>query len=110
MSRHHARKISHAFRPRLINLDERIVPSVVLSDNLSNSTTGTEAATGTHWLTSSFATDSSSHSLTSITLRLSNPISGTATLALYSNGGLQPGSLVGTLTSPASYSSTLANT
>jgi hypothetical protein len=41
---------------------------------------------------------------------LSNTVSGTATLALYSDSGLEPDTLVGTLTSPASYSTTLAST
>ncbi len=81
-----------------------------LSDNLSQASTGTEAAIGSNWLTSSFGTDGSSYKLSSITLLLANSVAGKAELDLYSDGGLEPGSLVGVLASPTAYSSTLANT
>lgn len=79
----------------------------VLSDNLSATTTSTEAATGSSWLTASFATGDATYSLTSVTLLLANPLAGQARLDLYSDGTLEPGSLLGTLTPPDSYSSSL---
>jgi hypothetical protein len=81
-----------------------------ISSNLSNATAGTETASGSTWLTASFGTDSSSSSLSNVTLLLSNPSAGIAEVDLYSNSLLQPGSLVGTLNSPGSYSSELSNT
>jgi hypothetical protein len=82
--------------------------SVVLSNNLSATTAGTETASGTTWLTSSFGTDSSSYTLNSVTLLMGG--AGQAEVDIYSDGGLQPGSLVGTLTSPTSYTSGLSDT
>src|SRR5437879_3498407 len=82
---------------------------VILSNNLSNATTGTEAATGNRWLTSSFGTGTSAYTLSSVTLLLANSTSGTARLDLYSDGGLEPGSLISTLTPPASFPTTLGN-
>ncbi len=81
-----------------------------ISNNLSNTTAGTEAASGSTWLTASFGTGSSSANLSSITLLLSNPATGVAEVDLFSNDLLQPGSLLGTLTSPESYSASLSNT
>lgn len=81
-----------------------------ISDNLSNTTASTEVASGSTWLTASFGTSSSSSSLSNVILLLSNPTSGVAEVDLYSNGLLQPGSLVGTLTSPGNYSTSLSNT
>jgi hypothetical protein len=82
----------------------------VLSDNLAATTSSTEAASGSTWLTASFATDDSTYTLNSVTLVLANPTTGQARLDLYSDANLEPGSLVGTLASPDTYSSTLANT
>ena len=79
-----------------------------ISSNLSNTTAGTEAAAGDTWLTASFGTDSSSAVLSSVILLLSNPIPGAAELDLYTDTTLQPGSLVGTLTAPASYTTALS--
>jgi hypothetical protein len=86
------------------------VSADTISSNLANTTAGTETASGSTWLTASFGTGSSSSSLSDVTLLLSNPTAGVAELNLYSNGLLQPGSLVGTLTPPESYSSGLSNT
>jgi hypothetical protein len=80
----------------------------VLSDNLSNPSAGTETASGTTWLSSSFGTDASGYTLNSVTLLLEG--SGQAEVSIYSDGGLEPGSLVGTLTSPNGYSSGLSDT
>lgn len=87
-----------------------IMQADTISSNLSNVTAGTEAASGNTWLTASFGTGSSDSSLSSLTLLLSNPATGVAEVDLYSNSLLQPGSLVGTLTSPGSYSTSLSNT
>jgi hypothetical protein len=83
---------------------------VILSGNLSGATGGTEAASGDTWLTAGFGTDASTYKLTAVTLLLSNPTTGKAELDIYDDGGLQPGSLVGTLDSPSSYSSGLTAT
>lgn len=83
----------------------------ILSNNLSEPTGGTEAATGDTWLTASFGTDTSAYDLTSVTLLLQRTsIGGTAELDIYSDGGLEPGSLLGTLTSPGSISTSLGET
>jgi hypothetical protein len=87
-----------------------VVTTTDLSDNLSATSAGIETATGQYELTSSFTTGSSASTLTSVTLLLDQITAGSATVKIYSDGGLQPGSLVGTLTSPASYSATLAKT
>ena len=89
-----------------------------LSNNLSNTTGGTDAVTGSTYFTSSFGTGVSAYTLNSITLLLDNSVAGTAGLDIYKdatdyqgNSGLSPGTLVGTLISPASYStSALADT
>jgi hypothetical protein len=73
-------------------------------------TIDTEAASGSTVLTGSFATDDSTYTLTSVTLLLANPNAGQARLDLYSDGNLEPGSLLATLTPPDSYSDTLAET
>lgn len=84
--------------------------ATVLSDNLSSITAGTEIADVTHRITGSFTTDASPHTLNSITLLLANTSAGTTALDLNANGGLEPGALVATLTSPAGYSATPAAT
>lgn len=85
----------------IVGLASRSARAVELSDNLANVTSGTESATTQRWLAASFATDASTtYHLTSVTLFLGNPAPGTATLDLYSDGGLEPGALVATLSSP----------
>jgi hypothetical protein len=84
--------------------------AVILSDNTSRTTAGVETATTTRWLAASFSTDASSYYLTSVTLLLANTSPGAASLYLYSEGGLEPGSLIAALTSPGSYSGTPAAT
>jgi hypothetical protein len=83
---------------------------VILSNNLSATTAGTETASDTTWPTASFGTGSTGYTLNSVTLLLANTTAGQASLSLYSDGTLEPGTALGTLTAPASYSSTLANT
>ncbi len=98
------------FRPWLLALEDRAVPAVVLSDNLSNPTTGADTASGTTWLASSFLTDGPAHALTSATLKLAQLTAGAAEVDLYSNAVRQPGTQLAALTSPAGYSSTAADT
>ena len=96
----------------MTSLEARIAPAT-FSDNLAQTSAGTEVATGSRWLAASFTTGTTTgFKLTQrATLMLANTVSGTATVSLYSDSGLQPGSLVGTLTSPAAtYSTTLAST
>ncbi len=81
-----------------------------LSDNLSQSTGGIESATDVRWIASSFATDANTYTLTSVTLLLANSASGAAQLSVYTDSGLEPGTLVGVLTSPGSYPTSLAQT
>ena len=85
--------------------------TVVLSDNITGVVSGgTEAATGSNWLASSFGTGDATSQLDSITLLLQNPVAGSAVLDLYTDGGQQPGTLVGTLTAPSSYLGPLVET
>ncbi|MGH7132465.1 MAG: choice-of-anchor R domain-containing protein [Phycisphaerales bacterium] len=77
-----------------------------LSNNLSATTAGAETAAGTRRLTASFATDASTHVLNSVTLLMASAAGGTATLELYTGVGLEPATLVTTLTSPSSYPAT----
>lgn len=80
----------------------------ILSGNMQAVSSGTEHATPENWLAASFGTGTSAHTLNAVTLLLANPSPGAAVLQLYSNGGLIPGTLMATLTSPGSYSATLA--
>lgn len=82
--------------------------AIDLSNNMSATMGGFESGGADRWLASSFATDSAPHALSSITLRIANPVPGQASVMLYSTAGLEPGSLVATLTSPGVYSTTLA--
>ena len=84
--------------------------TVDLSNNLSNASGGTEAATGTTYLAASFGTGTSTYTLDSVTLALAEAVAGTAKVEIFTNGGLEPGTLVGTLTSPSTYSASLAST
>ncbi|MBI1826585.1 MAG: hypothetical protein HY287_06230 [Planctomycetes bacterium] len=79
-----------------------------LSGNLANATSGMESATVSRWLAFSFTTDASAHQLSSVTLLLANTSPGTAAVDLYADGGLEPGSLIATLNSPAGYSTSPA--
>jgi hypothetical protein len=91
-------------------LNPALADADLLSDNLSNSTSGTETATGDTWLAGSFGTGPSSYTLQSLTLLLANTSSGVPELDLYTDGGLEPGFLVETLTAPSSTSTSLAPT
>src|SRR5437762_783638 len=77
--------------------------STILSDNLANTFTGTEAITATRFVDASFGTDGSAYTLNAVTLRMQEVTPGNALLRIYSDSGFKPGALVGTMTSPASY-------
>lgn len=81
-----------------------LVPGALASDlssNLAQGTGGVETASSTRWLSASFATDASSHELTSVTLLLAETTAGSAAVYLYNDQGIEPDSLVATLTAPA---------
>ncbi len=84
----------------------------ILSSNLSSPSGGVDTATGTNWLSVSFNTNASAYTLNNVTLLLANSSAGagTAEVDIYTDGGLQPGTLLGALTSPGSISTTLADT
>ena len=83
----------------LLGLSSAVQADVILADNLAQATGGSDSATGTSWLAASFSTDGSAYTLSSLTLELARTsISGTAVVDLYSDGGLEPGSLLATLT------------
>jgi hypothetical protein len=73
------------------------VQAETLSDNLTKTTAGTESATGNTVLAASFGTGASVDTLDSVTLSLGSGSSGQATAYLYSDGGLKPGNMIGTL-------------
>ena len=79
-----------------------------LADNLSQTPDSYETATGNNWLAASFTT-TSAVSVTGVTLPLAMTTSGAVTLSIYTDGGLEPGTLVGTLASPSSFSATSAD-
>lgn len=81
-----------------------------LSNNLSVTSGGSEAGTAIRQLAANFNAGADDHVLTSVTLLLGNPVMGDATVAVYADGGLEPGDLIATLASPAEYSSDLAET
>ena len=82
--------------------------AIVLSSNLASASDGTSAVTGSSYLASSFSTDGSAYLLNSVGLLLQNSSAGKAELDLYSDGGLQPGTLLATLNAPTTYTTTLA--
>ena len=84
--------------------------TTIYTDNLSKTTGGAEIASGTRRLTSSFTTGTDATYLQSITLLLAKPTSGKSTLSVYTNSLLKTGTLVGTLTSPASFTSGTSET
>jgi hypothetical protein len=83
--------------------------TTTLSDNLSTTAGAYLGAYtqvgGTQWVTSSFGTDNTSYVLDSVTLYMYRNGSVTAEVDIYTDSSTAPGSLVGVLTSPASYPS-----
>lgn len=76
-----------------------------LSNNLNAVTNYTELISGSSWTASSFATGNSSYVLSSATLLMMSDAPGPVSLSLYSDSSMKPGSLLGTLGAPASFSS-----
>lgn len=90
---------------------EQASAATILSSNISNVTTDIETASGSTWLAASFGSGPTALSLTSATLLLrGSATNAVAQLSLYTDAGLVPGSLVATLTSPVTYSTSLAST
>jgi hypothetical protein len=82
----------------------------ILADNTGNPTSGSDAVSGDVLLAADFSTDSSAWTLASATLVLQMSSTGTAALDLYSDNSGIPGTLIGALSSPATYSSSPAAT
>ena len=80
--------------------------ATTLSDNLSAPTDYTELVYGSNWTTASFGTGAANSTLSSATLLLQLDTGDVMNLDLYSDRNGQPGSLVGALTAPISYTST----
>src|ERR1700761_8646983 len=85
-----------------------VARAAYLSNNLAEPFGGLETATATNWLAASFVTDSNNISLGNGNLLMRG--SGAAELDFYNEGGFHPGNKLATLSSPSSYSTTLANT
>jgi hypothetical protein len=93
----------------------RNVSGVTLSDNLGASTYYTELIGGSNDIAAAFRTDGSSYTLDSVTALMKQDQAGGLALSLYTNAimqpvndlGSQPGTLLGVLSSPASYPMTL---
>lgn len=89
--------------------------AATLSDNLNAKTYYTELINGSTFITAGFQTDNSSYTLTSVTALMQQDAPGTLRFSLYSNAAqpsannleFQPGTLLGTLTAPGTYSKTL---
>ena len=79
--------------------------AVTLTDNLSNTTEDSEFVGGDTWIAAAFSTDGASYQISSASLLLATSETSTAKLDLYSSGSGQPGALLSTLTSPASFPS-----
>jgi hypothetical protein len=81
---------------------------VILADNLASATGGTADVTGDVWYAASFATDASAYTLSSVVLMLQEteaPLD--VRVDLYSDGGLEPGSLLGSLSASGALSTGL---
>lgn len=90
-----------------------IASAIDLFDNLSNVSGNYYQVTTTTWQAQRFTTDGQDYSLSEITLLMLRESTGTgeAIVQIYSNSGTDvPDSPLWTLTSPGSYSETLANT
>src|SRR5712691_5341314 len=81
--------------PRLEELETRVVPATFFSD-LTATNGGMEAVSGNRWLAGEFTTDNATYNSLTATLLLDQSSAGTVQLDLYTDGGFQPGSLVGT--------------
>jgi hypothetical protein len=84
--------------------------AITISDNLANAAASTEFIGGDTWIAAEFVTNNFTYSLDSITLLLSNRAPGTAELDVYNSVALKPGTSVGSLVSPGSFTSSLSQT
>lgn len=86
-------------------------PAAVLYGNLGESSDGAYPSTDIMWQAQHFTTDGQDYYLDSVTLLMQRSSgSGAALLEIWSGNNSAPGSMVLTLTSPGSYSSSLAET
>ncbi|WP_165072731.1 choice-of-anchor R domain-containing protein [Paludisphaera rhizosphaerae] len=91
----------------LLGLSSAAQADIILADNLSQTTGGADAVTGASWLAASFQTDGSAYSLSSLTLDLARTsIGGSVVVDLYTDGDLEPGSLLATYSADSSISTT----
>ena len=88
-----------------VTIEPGTVTPVDISDNLAESSGGTQLSIGGSILAASFIAPGTS-TLTSVTIPLEQTSTGAVTAYIYSDNGSQPGAAVGTLTSPTSFSET----
>ena len=81
-----------------------------ISNNLSGTSGGVELAIGSSWISAGFGSGTTGGILRSVTLLLANSAAGRAEVDIYSDAGLQPGSLVGALALSGSTTTGLSNT
>jgi hypothetical protein len=96
------RAIPHAALIAWVGLAARAAGALELTTNLERPSAGTEPVTTVRWLAASFRTPAASNlQLDSVTLLLANTSPGTPALEVFSDGSLEPGSLIGALAPPA---------
>jgi hypothetical protein len=103
--------VARARQRRLASI-EVLEPRQLLTtffDDLSATNGGSYAISGSTYEAGEFTTDSSTYNTLTVALFMSQTTAGTAQLDLYTNSGIQPGTLVSTFTSPTSFSSSLAS-
>jgi hypothetical protein len=85
-----------------------LASALVLYDNLSQAQVGGDplAADGSYWAAQSFGSGSNSCTLSSVGLLIKMGETGTAVARIFDDNGSQPGNPVGTMVSPAGYSTT----
>ncbi|MFT3686242.1 MAG: choice-of-anchor R domain-containing protein [Phycisphaerales bacterium] len=103
-----------SFRSSLLFASATLLAGVALgatdlSSNLAAASGGSEAASGVRWLTAGFITDATNTTLTSVTLKLSGTAGSAAQIDIYTDGGIEPGTLVGTLGAIATIPATLGD-
>src|ERR1700761_751366 len=90
-----------------------LVPAVwaeTLSSNLNANVYFTEPVSGDTWIGAGFTTRPTDYTLDAATLLMQQDASGSIALNLYSDISGRPGNLLGTLTNPSGFSSTLTPT
>jgi hypothetical protein len=81
-----------------------------LSSNLGANVYFTEPVGGATWIGAGFSTGPTTYTLDAATLLMQEDLPGSVALDLYSDVSGRPGSLLGSLTSPSNFSSTLTST